>query len=93
MDLQKLRAGKATMATKIVGAETVLVPLKENVAELSEMFTLNEVGSFIWEQLDKVGSNNEIVSAVVAEFDIDTKTAQTDVSDFLTTLEEFILRD
>lgn len=78
------------MAAKMVGTDTVLVPLKENVAELSEMFTLNEVGSFVWEQLDHVDTLAELVNTVVAEFEVDAETAKADVTTFLAELEAFI---
>lgn len=91
MDLKKLRKAKTEMAAKVVGKETVLVPLKENVAELSEMFTLNEVGSFIWEQLDSAASLDELVDAVVAEFEVDKETAAADVTAFVSELEAFIV--
>jgi len=81
------------MAAKIVGSETVLVPLQSNVADLSEMFTLNEVGSFIWEKLDETESVEELVEAVVSEFEIDRETAKADVTSFLTELEAFLAKE
>lgn len=90
MDLKELQEKKLQMASKIVGDETVLVPLQSNVADLSVMFTLNEVGSFIWEQLDSATALNTLVDAVVAEFDVDKDTAQADVTAFIAELESFM---
>ena len=80
------------MAAKQVGLELVLVPLKGSVADLSEMFTLNEVGSFIWEKLDENESVESMVDAVVSEFEIDRETATADVTSFLVELEGFLAK-
>lgn len=90
MSLKSLKEKKPHMAAKVVGTDTVLVPLKENVAELSEMFTLNEVGSFIWEQLDHTETLDGLANAVVAEFDVEPETAKADVTAFVAELEAFI---
>lgn len=92
MNIEKVKAKKANMAIRAVGTDTVLVPLQENVAELSEMFTLNEVGSFIWEQLDYVKTLDELVSNVVEEFDVEHKTAKEDVAAFVAELDVFIAK-
>jgi len=93
MNLKNLQERKPQMAAKVVGSETVLVPLQSNVADLSEMFTLNEVGSFIWEKLDETESVEELVEAVVSEFEIDRETAKADVTSFLTELEAFLAKE
>jgi len=40
--------------------EMILVPVKQNVAEMEAVFTLNEVGAFLWEQLSQPRSLNEL---------------------------------
>lgn len=83
---------KTQMAAKVVGTETVLVPLQSNVADLSEMFTLNEVGSFIWEQLNLNESIEGLVDAVVDEFEVNREIAHADVATFLTQLDSFLAK-
>jgi hypothetical protein len=90
MDFRNLQNRKTQMAAKVVGTETVLVPLQSNVADLSEMFTLNEVGSFIWEQIDVNQSVEGLVDAVVGEFEIDREIAHVDVETFLAQLDSFL---
>lgn len=92
-ELKQLKARKPELAAKQVGNELVLVPLQGSVADLSEMFTLNEVGSFIWESLDESDSEEEICSKVIEEFDIDAETARTDVANFLSDLSNFLLKE
>ena len=92
-ELIQLKARKPEMAAKRVGDELVLVPLQGNVADLNEMFTLNEVGSFIWDSLDASDSLEELTYKVVEEFDIDQPTAEQDVTVFIAKLSNFLLKE
>ncbi len=91
-ELKQLKARKTELAAKQVGNELVLVPLQGSVADLNTMFTLNEVGSFIWEKLDENESVESMVDAVVSEFEIDRETATEDVTSFLVELEGFLAK-
>ena len=44
---------------------------------------LNEVGTFLWEQLDQPRDPRELAEAVCAAFDVDPDTAAGDVRDFV----------
>jgi len=67
--------------------EVVLVPLRENVADMDSIYTMNEVAAFIWEKLEVPASAEELEAAVVAEYDVDPETARADLDEFLTALE------
>ncbi len=43
-------------------------------------FGLNDVGAFIWEQLEHDCSSDDLVDAVVAEYSIDPRQASTDAN-------------
>lgn len=83
MDLKVLYNKKTNYASRKVGSELVLVPIKNNIAEMNKLFTLNEVGAYIWENLDDKNTIENIVDLVMAEFDTDHETAQKDTLDFL----------
>ena len=78
--------GKSFVTRRIAG-ETILVPIAGDIADLNSVFTLNEVGSFIWELIDGRRSAQAIAEAVSAEFDVDMTRAGTDVDELLTALE------
>ena len=63
--------------------EMVLIPIRQNVAELDSIYTLNELGVFIWEKLEQPRSYSEIEEAIQAEFDVDVETARTDLQIFM----------
>jgi polyhydroxyalkanoate synthesis regulator phasin len=53
---------------------------------LGEIQVLNEVGSIIWENLEK--GSDEIVEAICKEYDVTKEEAKKDVEDFLKELKE-----
>jgi hypothetical protein len=66
----------------IVG-EAVLVPVKDNVADMECIYTLNEVGAFIWQKLGAPGTQAELQSALVSEYDADPAIIAADLEGFL----------
>ena len=74
---------KKQFATRNIAGELVLVPVRENVARMTELFTLNEVGAFIWEQIDSQSTTQQLVEAIVANFDVEPALAQRDLEAFL----------
>lgn len=86
----KIFKKKDNLVSRKIGNEYLIVPIINNVAEMNRMFTLNEVGSFIWDQIDGHKCVEDIISSVHAEFDIDKQTAQQDVSEFLKNTEKVL---
>jgi hypothetical protein len=75
------------VVTRRIANETVIVPMTANVADLDSVYTLNDVGSFIWERLDGQQTGQSIAEMVVAEFDVALDQAVRDVDELLTALE------
>ncbi|HOV31161.1 MAG TPA: PqqD family protein [Anaerolineaceae bacterium] len=69
--------------------EIILVPIKQNVAEMEAVFTLNEVGAFLWEQLGQPRSLSELHNAVLNEFEADPASVLEDIEAFLKEAEAF----
>ena len=87
MNLKEVYKRKSHFATRIVGSELILVPVKKNIADMDELFTLNEVGSFIWTNINGQNSIEDIVSKIAEEFEVEESTAKTDLEEFLKKLE------
>jgi hypothetical protein len=81
------RGNDGKVVTRRIANETVIVPMSANVADLDSVFTLNAVGSFIWELLDGQRSAQSIAEMVVAEYDVPIEEAVRDVDELLSTLE------
>lgn len=72
---------------KIAG-ESILIPIRKNVADMENIYTLNEVASRIWELIDGRKTAGDIKKIIISEFEIAEGQAQQDILDFLRQLEE-----
>ncbi len=78
----------SSMVARAVAGETILVPIRQNVGDLQCMYTLNDVGSRIWELLDGGITVEEIVSTLTKEYEVETPQAKVDVDEFLAQMKE-----
>jgi len=90
MDLQTLYKLKTKFVAREVGNEMILVPLTGNVAQMSELFTLNETARFIWQNITENTTIADIENLMTTEFDIDTETAKEDIDKFMKQLESML---
>lgn len=65
-----------------VAGETVVVPVEAEL-NFNGMITLNEAAKVLWNVLENETSTEELVKAILSEFDVDEKTAQNDVDAFV----------
>ncbi|MCM8771167.1 MAG: PqqD family protein [Candidatus Omnitrophica bacterium] len=70
-----------------IADEMILVPIRNNVGDLESIYTLNEIAARIWEVIDKKDVQS-IKEMLLNEFDIDEKSVEKDLIDFLTDLEK-----
>jgi len=63
--------------------EAILVPIRQDIADLNALYTLNEVGAFIWKQLEQPQTMEEIRNILLAEFDVDPVTLEQDLHSYL----------
>lgn len=76
-----------------LGDECVVVPVGAQTVDFRGLITLNETGEFIWEQLNDEKTEQELVEAILSEYDVDRETAERDVHAFVDTLKEKDLLD
>ena len=71
-----------------MAGEVFLVPIRGRLADLQELFVLDDVGSWIWERLDGSRSVHDLATEVVGEFEVDHAQAAADLEVFLQQLRE-----
>lgn len=81
----KIREG---FVLREIAGTHVVVPIGQNVVELSLMMTLNESGAFLWKQLTTDIEKNTLIEAFKATYDLEAELALRDVEDFLSILNE-----
>lgn len=84
---------RESVVRREVAGETFLVPMHGHLADLQELFALNEVGGWIWERLGEPCSVAELVAEVSSEFEVAEAQALPDVMTFLQGLVEAGLAD
>jgi hypothetical protein len=67
--------------------ELVLVPMRQDVADMDCIYTLNGLGAFVWDRLDGRMSLAEIHAAILNEYASDAETVAADLQDFVQELE------
>lgn len=79
---KKFRLSDQQISTSLSG-EAVILNHKKGI-----YFSLNEVGTFVWEQLEsnQIKTFGELKNAILNEFDIDEKTCKTDLTHILSEL-------
>lgn len=87
MEIKSLYQLKSEFVARVVGNELILVPLTGNLAQMSEMFTLNETAKFIWENLTKDITIDKLVNLMTSEFEIDSEIAKRDIEQILERIE------
>ena len=73
---------------KEIADNYVVIPTKSNVVDFNSMIMLNEVSAFLWLQLLEDKTEQELVKALLKEYDVDKETAAKDVSIFVSELSE-----
>ena len=71
-----------------IAGELVLVPVGTAAKDFSGLVTCNEVGAFIWKTLEKGATMDELVAAILDEFETDERTARGDAEEFIAKLKE-----
>ncbi len=66
-----------------IGGETILVPLVNSVAQMNEVITLNELGTFIYHLLDKEKTFSDLVEEILKTYDVNKTDAVDDLNNFL----------
>jgi Coenzyme PQQ synthesis protein D (PqqD) len=76
-----------------IAGETVVVPVRNDVADLAFVYTLNATGTFLWRLMDGVRTVRDLSRLVVAEFEVTPEVASADVAQLIRELgDEGLLR-
>lgn len=82
-----MRVSSELLMREIAG-EHLLVPVGATALRIHGMITLSESGVLLWTMLQNTCTKQELVDAVLREYDVDAHTAQQDVDAFLEKLDE-----
>lgn len=72
-----------SVVSRLIGGETLIVPVRGNVGDLASIYSFDQIGSLIWTLLDIPKSLSDLVAAVEQEYDVTAERARKDVEQFL----------
>jgi len=76
------------IVSRNIAGETILVPIRGNLADMQYIFTLNKVGVFIWDLLDGERKLSDLLEMILERFEIDRIEAEKDLLEFICQVEE-----
>lgn len=86
VELEQIYRRSPNMVARRIGGEMILVPIRNNAGDLQCIYSLNEVGAFLWERIDGARSLGELAEAIQSEFDVSPDQAAGDLREFLAQL-------
>lgn len=72
---------------KIAG-EFILVPIGNTALAFNGIITINELGKFIWENLESSKDEEELLYKILEEYEVEEKEAKEDLDEFLDKLRQ-----
>lgn len=69
-----------------IGTQYVIVAVGAATKKFNGMISVNSTGSFIWDQLEQSMTMDELVDAIVQNYEIDAETATAHATQFVNTL-------
>ena len=72
-----------SVVSRVIGGETLIIPVRKGVGDLASIYSLNQVASAIWQAIVRKRSKQEIIQAVEEEFAGERQQIELDVEGFL----------
>ena len=82
-----MKINKEYVLREIAG-DYIIIPVGKTVLEFNGLITVNEVGVFLWNMLQKEVSMDDLVKAVLSEYEVEEAVARADIQEFLDKLIE-----
>jgi hypothetical protein len=76
------------VVTRAIAGETLLVPVRDNAADLHHIFVLNPLAAHVWARLEGGARLDELVGSVCEAFEVDHEVAERDVRAFIDELQQ-----
>ena len=72
-----------SVVARVVGGETLIVPIRGKVGDLASIYSFNGTGTLIWKLLESPKSVGELALAVAEAYEVEAARAQSDVEQFV----------
>ena len=82
-----MKATSEVVLREIAG-ESLLIPVGQTALKIHGMITLSESGLLLWKRLQTECTEDELVEALLTEYQVDRETASADVKAFIRQMQE-----
>lgn len=79
---------KKEVVVRCVAGEYMLIPIGEAITDYNGLFIITESGMLLWNLIKNGAEKDELVSALMKEYGIDSKTAAEDTNEFIQKLRD-----
>lgn len=83
--MMKIKSG---FILREVAGNYIVVSVGERVKEFNGVITLNDTGVFLWKKLEKGATEDELIGALLNEYEVEEAVAKSDVSEFISKLKD-----
>lgn len=73
---------KKRLLKRQIAGDAFLVPVGKEIYDSNGLFFLTEVGEFIWDRLAEAGGTEDILRAILEEYDVEESVARQDLEAF-----------
>lgn len=81
----KLKSG---FILREIAGSSIIVPVGDRVKEFNGVINLNDTGVFLWKLLEKGATEQELVEALLNEYEVEKEIAERDVNKLVSKLKE-----
>jgi Coenzyme PQQ synthesis protein D (PqqD) len=72
-----------SVVARVVGGETLIVPIRGKVGDLASIYSFNGTGTLIWQLLESPRTAEELSAGVAREYAVEHEQARKDVAQFV----------
>ena len=73
--------------TREIAGEMIIVPIRSGIGDLDSIYTLNAVGTAVWQLINGQRTVAEIAAMIAADFEVTAEQAEADVLEFIASLQ------
>ena len=84
MPLEDVYIRSDAVVARMIGGETLAIPVRGGIGDLASIYRFNKIGTMIWEALGKPMILKDLVHLIERNYEVSEKSVHDDVALFLT---------
>ena len=82
-----MKIKKKFLVREVMG-ENILVPVGDSETTFNGIASLNDIGVFIWKNIESAKDENELLQIILDEYEVEKEVAKSDLDEFLDKLKQ-----